>query len=130
MNTIANNIDKYYDSWNDNTEVSNIRCRGSYPNVHHRPYRRGHRFFQCWNQHKPFGMATMSYDPFDDRPDWFLFRPRHRRRHYEEIMHNDPDFREGMAQDCNMGMTQQPHVHIRHVAPDTYDEEIGDTYVF
>lgn len=131
MNTIANNVDKYYDSWNDNTEVSNIRCRGSYPNVRHKPYKRRyhHGFIQCWNQHKPYGMSTMCYDPFDDRPDWALFRPRHRRRQYEEIMHNDPDFPEGMTQDHDMGIPHVPHVHIRRVNPDTYNEEIGDTII-
>jgi len=70
----------------------------------------------------------MHYDPFDDRPDWYLFRGKHKRRKYEEIMYHDPEFHEGIEQDHEMGIPHH-HVHIRHVMPDTYDEEIGDTII-
>lgn len=128
MNTIANNVDRYYDSWDCNTEVSNIRSRGTYPHVKPIPHKRRRPYPQLWNQHKPYGMATMCFDPFDDRPDWFLFRPRPRRRQFEEIMYHDPEFPEGIRQDHAMCIPHD-HMHLRHVMPDTYDEEIGDTII-
>ena len=128
MNTIANNVDRYYDSWNDNTEVSNIRCRGSYPHVKPIPHKKRMPYPQLFNQHKPYGMATFCYDMFDDRPDWFRFRARKRRRHYEEILHHDPEFPIGMEQDHDMHIPHH-HLHIKPIMPDTYDEEIDDTII-
>lgn len=73
MTTSTNNIDLLYNNWDD-TPVSNIRTRGTYPNVQ-RPNcpRPRHIYFQTINQHKPYGWSTMCYDIFDDRPDWFHF---------------------------------------------------------
>ena len=91
MNTSTTSIN---DDWNDlkTGEIKNIRVKGTYPHVHKKQHHlyESHFHPNCspflMNQHKPHGIATVGLlDPFDDRPDWFLFKSRKNKRIYEEI---------------------------------------------
>jgi hypothetical protein len=122
MNTSTTNIN---DNWIDlkSGGVKNIRVRGTYPNVHRKYYNTSHYHPNCspflLNQHKPYGLATVGLiNPFDDRPDWFLFHKRHKRK-YEEITPADKeDFYQAMEQDHDMHISHH-HVHIKEVKPNT-----------
>lgn len=137
MKKVINNFD---DDWFDiqcGGEVKNIRAKGSYPNVqhkkhihfksHHHPY----ASMFLMNQHKPYGLATVGLlDPFDDRPDWFLFHKKHRKRVYDEITPDDPEsFYQAMEQDHDMNIPHN-HVHIQERLPENNpSEEIEDTVI-
>jgi len=121
----SNKLDNYFDNWDDEN-VSNIRTRGTYPNVKRHHCHRHRFYFETINQHKPYGMATMCYDMFDDRPDWFRFHKKRRKPLYEEIDHNDPDYDVSMHEDSCLHIPHN-HVHLKPVRPvDDPNEEIGD----
>ena len=134
MNTY-NNFD---DNWQDVKAggVKNIRIRGSYPNVKynhkhlHSHYHPNASMF-LMNQHKPYGIATVGIlDPFDDRPDWYMFRNKKRKRIYEEITpHDKEDFYNAMEQDHEMHISHH-HLHLKEIPQDTKpSDEIADTII-
>lgn len=132
---ITTNINSFNDDWRDikaGSDISNIRTRGSYPNVKKDKHFHSHHHPNAspflWNQHKPYGLATVGLmDPFDDRPDWFIFHGKRKRRFYEEIIPKDrEDFQEAMEQDHDMHMSHH-HVHIKEIERNNPKDEIADT---
>ena len=116
--------------------VHDIRTRGSYPNVHNN--RRNHAHYHpnaspfLWNQHKPYGISTINLlDPFDDRPDWYMFNAKRQKKYYEEITPQDkPDFHQAMEQDHDMHISHN-HVHIKELeTQNNPNEEIADEIEF
>ncbi len=136
MARITTNINNFDDNWIDVQcgGIKNIRVIGSYPNVKHKKHVHSHyhpgstRFLM--NQHKPYGIATVGLlNPFDDRPDWFMFHSKHRKRKYEEIIPSDKEFYNAMEQDHEMHIPHN-HLHIKEVeqGPSPSDE-IEDTII-
>ena len=128
------------DNWDDlkmTRGIFNIRCRGHYPNVHYKchhnlPSSHYHPNASpfLWNQHKPYGIATVNIlDPFDDRPDWHLFRSKPQKRYYEEITPNDrEDFERAMCQD-HAAHLRHNHVHIKEIQKTNKKDEIADDII-
>ena len=133
MRKILNNYD---DDWSDlySGEIKNIRVRGSYPNVKYKkyiPYKSHHHpgaSMFLMNQHKPYGLATWGIlDPYDDRPDWYHFHAKHKRRFYEEVMPSDKEaFYQAIEEDREMRTPPVHHVHIQEIRQNNPSEEIED----
>lgn len=137
MGRITTNINSFDDNWLDVKcgGVANIRAKGSYPNVKRKKYPHSHYHpgasMFLMNQHKPYGLATLGLlDPFDDRPDWYMFHTRKRKRMYQEITPQDiADFYNAMAEDHELHIPHN-HMHIKEIPqePDMSDE-IADTII-
>ena len=136
MANVTTNVPK--DNWIDikSGGIKNIRVKGTYPAVHKKDrqkYYQNHYHprpsYFLMNQHKPYGMATLGLlDPFDDRPDWFMFKTKKQKRKYEEITPQDrEEFREAMEQDRDMHISHH-HVHIKEIEQRTKpSDEIAGT---
>lgn len=132
---VINNFD---DNWMDikSGGVNNIRVKGTYPHVrrnkhvHYQSHYHPNASMFLMNQHKPYGLATVGLlDPFDDRPDWFMFHKKHKRI-YEEITPRDKEaFYDAMEQDHEMHLPHN-HVHIKEVQRNIKpSDEIADTII-
>ena len=119
------------DNWSDlvNDDISNIRVNGTYPNG--KCYRRCkcdvHQHLKMHdspfllNQHKPYGFSTVRLlDPFDDRPDWWKFVSKTRKkRQYVEVTPDDCEaFHKSLQQDQDMHIPHN-HVHIKQIKTKT-----------
>ena len=85
-------INSFDDDWQDiktESPVINIRVKGTYPKQkvkHHHHVAHPHiGFLPCFNQHKPYGLATVHIQFHDDRPDWYRFHAEKKKRYFEEI---------------------------------------------
>lgn len=132
------NINSFEDNWNDikHGPVMNIRVAGTYPRKHHNhcchhqhnPHP-GFCILPCFNQHKPYGIATVHIDfGDDDRPDWYKFNAKKQRRQFEEIMPEDQEFHDAIHQDHDLHM-RHDHVHLKPIEPNTESEEIEDDVI-
>ena len=119
---------EFSSDWGDDDMIKNIRVKGCYPDVKHhkKPIRQFDPRLKL--QYKPYGIASETPDPFDDRPDWFKFHVKKEKKYYEEITPRDPEFNEAIEQDHDMHIPHN-HTHIKEIEQDTSSEEIGDTIV-
>ena len=83
-------INSFDDDWQDiktGSPVINIRVKGTYPKQkvkHHHHVAHPHLgFLPCFNQHKPYGLATVQLQFHDDRPDWYRFNAEKKKRYFE-----------------------------------------------
>lgn len=123
---ISTNINNQ--EWLNPDDLMNIRAKGCYPDVQKPKHPRTFKDIRTFNQHKPYGMVTAPLDPYDDRPDWYVFKHKHKRKYYEEIMPRDQEFTDAIEQDHDMHIPLH-HTHIKPIEPNTRDEEIGDTII-
>lgn len=133
-------INNFNDDWKDLNSIDGIhdvRAKGTYPYVKkdkcpHHPQSHYHPNASpfLWNQHKPYGISTLYLiNPYDDRPDWFMFRGKHKKRYYEEVTPKDSeDFHTAMEQDHDMHISHH-HVHIKEVNKNNIKDEIADEII-
>ena len=129
-------INSFDDDWQDiktGSPVINIRVKGTYPKQkvkHHHHVAHPHLgFLPCFNQHKPYGLATVHIQFHDDRPDWYRFHAEKKKRYFEEITCSDKEeFATAIEQDHDMNLPHN-HVHIKQIEPDTKGEEIENDVV-
>lgn len=134
---ITTYINNFNDDWKDLKYTGgfhDIRTRGTYPNVkkdkHYHSHHHPNASPFLWNQHKPYGIATLNLlDPYDDRPDWFMFRSKPKKRYYEEVTPKDrEDFHTAMEQDHDMHISHH-HVHIKEIEKNNIKDEIADEII-
>lgn len=130
-------INSFEDNWHDikgDAPVTNIRVKGTYPKEyikHHHHCPHPHLgILPCFNQHKPYGIATVNLQFHDDRPDWYKFHADKHKRYFEEVMISDKeDFETAIEQDHDMKLPHHGHIHLKQVEPDTTDEEIENDVI-